>query len=170
MKSRAFTLIELLVVVLIISILSAIALPQYQKAVLKSRFVQLKILTNSLAQAEELYYLANSKYATDLTELDIELPAGELDPTDSDKVTYDWGFCYTNITNSKNTNVNQVACKSTDLNMEYLIRLTHSTDANKRYCVGHNTDLSSLQNQICKAETSDPAPGERTSWVLWVYQ
>ena len=66
-----FTLVELLVVVLIIGILSAVALPMYQKAVLKSKTVQLISLVKSMAESQERYYLENGTYAKNLEDLDI---------------------------------------------------------------------------------------------------
>lgn len=54
---KAFTLIELLVVVLIIGILSAIALPQYTKAVEKSRLAEAFTNAKALQDSIDLYVL-----------------------------------------------------------------------------------------------------------------
>ncbi len=71
---KGFTLIELLVVVLIIGILAAVAIPQYQKTVEKSRATQALSIIKTLHQAQQVHFLANGKYASSFDELDIELP------------------------------------------------------------------------------------------------
>ena len=73
---KAFTLIELLVVVLIIGILAAVALPQYQVAVLKSRTMGFMPLMKAIEEAQLVYRMANGNFTTDFTELDINMPDG----------------------------------------------------------------------------------------------
>ena len=58
---KAFTLIELLVVVLIIGILAAIALPQYEKAVEKSRLAEALINIKYIKNGIEAYILENGQ-------------------------------------------------------------------------------------------------------------
>nr|QGT50658.1 hypothetical protein Elusimicrob1349_1280 [uncultured Elusimicrobia bacterium] len=71
---KGFTLIELLVVVLIISILAAGALPQYELAVEKSRLSKALLTFNALERAEKVFDLANGQYTRYLDQLDIQMP------------------------------------------------------------------------------------------------
>ena len=72
---KGFTLIELLVVVLIIGILAAVAVPQYQKAVEKSRMTEAIQVLHTLHHACQLHRLAGNDYCGGLLEVaDITLP------------------------------------------------------------------------------------------------
>lgn len=68
---KGFTLIELLVVVLLIGILASVALPQYTKAVLKSRSAKYLATIKTVYEAQQTYYMANGSYAHAYEDLDI---------------------------------------------------------------------------------------------------
>lgn len=106
--TMGFTLIELLVVVLIIGILSAVAVPQYEKAVEKSRIAEARIMLKNLLNAYKVkcleeggdlsshcgegeYTLADNT----LVNLDINLPGAVYEcPDDFCFDTKDWQYSY----------------------------------------------------------------------------
>lgn len=176
-NNKAFTLIELLVVVLIIGILASVALPQYQKAVMKSRFSTLKNLTRSLADAEERFYLANNTYTPDIELLDIDFPQTptSVTVTNAHNKTYNfpWGQC--SLIDEGNDNEPRIACDNTLANLRYGVQLTNvpsnasayaKTHAGQHRCrpVSTTGTQGTLATQICKQETGTTTPDDGNYW------
>ena len=84
-----FTLIELLVVVLIIGILAAMALPQYFKAVERSRMAEAITLMDSITKAQRRKFLQRNQYVTNFSALDVapKGASGTVYHTKGDPVT-----------------------------------------------------------------------------------
>ncbi len=135
-NTKAFTLIELLVVVLIIGILAAVALPQYQKAVIRARYKQAVILGDAFLKAQQIYYMANGEYANTFEDLSIDFPAPSKTATASNYI-YSWGSC--------NMSGDMLQCWPTKSPWH------QATLSNYSWCVaGVN---NKLHQEICKAET-----------------
>jgi len=145
MKKTGFTLIELLVVVLIIGILAAIALPQYQKAVEKSRAINAIITGKAVKNAQERYYLQSGTYTSDQNELDIDFTCPK-------------GFTC-NINQSSVGKMIMQGAKGYDFIFSYDHRTDYADQEpqGRAYCsaiiTGANADTA---NAICKIFSSTP--------------
>ncbi len=149
-NNNGFTLIELLIVVLIIGILAAVAVPQYQIAVAKSRLATLKNLVTAIKNAQEVYYLANGKYASKFEDLDVELPGNCSFNEDGNDCTYDWGECRVRKTSTR--------CLNSSVHLAYQVYYDYSTYPNRINCfVSDNTDT--IAHNVCKNETGKNNPG-----------
>ena len=144
-----FTLIELLVVVLIIGILAAVALPQYQKAVAKTKAMQGLAILKSLAQASDAYYLANGQYPTSIDDLDIEIP-----------ILLEWSFwlesSYINVRYWKLANQQKYTSRFS------LIKFYNSPII---YCVTTSDDIYEVCKQLSHGKTGNP-PGYGGTWYI----
>ena len=151
-RTSAFTLIELLVVVLIIGILAAVAVPQYQKAVAKARLATMFSLVKNITYALEIYYLTNDTYPVSLEDIDITFPS-------DCSIKYSWIQCDSNYTflhylrDMGTIDINycpqQTSSDLCVLNRDLLVsfRLQHSVNAQQPIvCI----PVTSLGNSICK--------------------
>ncbi len=156
---KGFTLIELLVVVLIIGILAAVAVPQYKVAVAKSRLATLKYLVATIKNAQEIYYLANAQYASQLDELDIDFPGGgELD-TDKKKYTYPWGHCIITSTTT--------FCKNFQEQLSYQMYYDHSSFPTRKVCIAYGNNVTA--NKVCLNETNQTSPTQGDTFTSYGY-
>ena len=142
-----FTLIELLVVVLIIGILAAVALPQYQLAVEKTRLSTLLPVIKSLSDAQQIYFQTNGEFAPRLDILDIELPAGG-------NVIDIW------VGQAEGDNSSSVR-GLIDTNASYLVEYYND---GRRMCYAKKGN--SLANKVCKSlAKGDATPIEGTTHI-----
>ncbi|MGN0016941.1 MAG: prepilin-type N-terminal cleavage/methylation domain-containing protein [Candidatus Avelusimicrobium sp.] len=138
---KGFTLIELLVVVLIIGILSAVALPQYQKAVAKSRVAAVIPLVKSVGTARDVYFMANGSFETDSCDnLDVDLP---------DSTQY-FHFSCVDGRDGVNFTKGQVYAHSRDTAKLPSILSERYQDKRVLFCLGHSSG-NQPSNDICQS-------------------
>ncbi len=154
-KNAGFTLIELLVVVLIIGILAAVALPQYEKAVEKSRALEGIMLVRSVAQANERYYLANSTYTKDIQELDLQFPGEYKMVGNTSSLETDNFSC--RATNSLGVEAVIALCRRRNSDYSYSLEIL-KTDSAQIICGGSNDKGEKLCSMLGRKNGS--------SWYL----
>ncbi|WP_428044259.1 type IV pilin protein [Candidatus Avelusimicrobium faecicola] len=152
-----FTLIELLVVVLIIGILAGVALPQYQRAVLKSRYTQLMTAGDAVQRAEELYYMANGVYTNNLEDLDIDIPQN--------------GFTLAlDVRPDGHAAINAISAEWGLGHIVYFQQHSGADRAGRRECRAYTASATDNQHAVCKSLTNSTSGSVGNGFTAYVFQ
>jgi len=152
---HGFTLVELLIVVLIIGILSAVALPQYQKAVARAKYARLKVMGTKIAEVERLYYWQHARWTTDFSELDLDFGDSELKEGSSgvyNEISGHWGSCYL-----RDYALGSVQCSVGE--GHDIPEFNVSRNFTQQLCVAYH-DAGPGAASLCQKETGKSAPDE----------
>ena len=157
-NNQAFTLIELLVVVLIIGILAAVALPQYQRAVLKARYTQLITFGNAIEKAARAYHLANGTYPGTFDELAIDIPGTKVEHV-AGKMSYlSYNGFYCDMSGGMSDRPDHTYCRAYVPGKGYLLYLINYDEG--KFCMA--SEQWEMGNKICQNMT-----GKNTSSGIW---
>ena len=155
-NNKGFTLIELLVVVLIIGILAAMAMPQYFKAMERSRMTEAVTLLANIAQAQQRKYMQINAYAKNYSGLDVApkgATAGEYctkGTLASSKCGNGNGFLVTlEQTNTSLNKGNAVAKRVGPGTLQYEYSLTRYYNGEGTQCSASNKNGAELCMDFC---------------------
>ena len=130
------------------------ALPQYQVAVGKSKLARVKVAARALAEAEEVYYLANNAYTNLIENLDISFAdcSGA-----SCVISNDGNICYLSINGESGTR-HRVECYAgvgtAKVGYEMILPRSTSEDSGRTTCYAYDIEnTNSVANKICKSDT-----------------
>ena len=149
---QGFTLLEILVVVLIIGILAAVALPQYQLVIGRTKLATVKDNAHTLARAIQHYYLIHDKGPESLNDLDV--------------TSSDCGFNY------DDENIREIICniKVGGKQISYIAQAHYNKSTIYSYCYSYDPEnLSSITNRVCQKETNRTAPTRCSYYCVYPY-
>ena len=149
---------ELLIVVLIIGILSAVALPQYQKSVMKSRYTGLMPITKALTDANEAYYLEHGEYAEDPTQLTVSSEAQNADAIIT--LSDDEDYAFVQATAQHLPGMRHVSYQKHSKNFAGNVHCEASTEQGKGVCIAAGGQLLGNREGYAVYRISGSGTGE----------